>query len=511
MMNAIVFVNPPLSIEDRYGVKFQSGGQTPPLGLTNLAAMTRQHGFPTAILDAAALGLDYGAAVRTIIEGGFRYVGITAVTISVGHAARLAHALKEADPRIVTLLGGPHVSAVPEETMTRYPAFDIGVIGEADYSIVELLQALETQRDLGQVRGIVFRHEGRLVLTPPAPPIMNLDELPKPAWDLLPDMARYYCPPVHTLKRIPAGLLIASRGCPGQCTFCASAVFGRALRAYSAAYTFDLIKELYDRYGMREIQLRDDNFIAYRKRMVELCALLKQAQLDLVWTCAGRVDMVNPDILKLMREAGCWQIWYGIESGSQAILDVIKKHTKLSQIEKAVTLTRQAGISPCGFFILGHPTETTATLEATIDLAVRLPLDEAHFGFMTPLPGSELYRRVDEYGQFDRDWSRCTGWLPVFVPHGLTADLLERYSNKAFRRFFFRPRIILSYLKKIRSWRHLKIYLSGLLALLEFLLTRKSGKVKLASAAASASGSAQGDTCGGAGGPSVAGEAGQHG
>lgn len=476
-MTKVIFVMPPLSIEDRYGVRFQSGGQTPPLGLANLAAMTRKHGCQTAIIDAAALGLDYEQVVREIVKGGFQYVGITAVTISVAHAARLAGMLKRADRGITTIIGGPHLTAVPEETMTLYRDFDIGVIGEADYTIVELLQALERGQDLSGVAGLILRGPGGLVRTASRPRIHNLDELPKPAWDLLPDLATCYCPAVHTLKRIPAALLIASRGCPGQCLFCDRSVFGNVLRAYSARYTFEMIKDLYDNYGIREIQLRDDNFAAFRKRMVELCEILKQAKLDLVWTCAGRVDMVNPDLLKLMKEAGCWQIWYGIESGSQAVLNAIKKNITLEQIRHAVQITHDAGISPCGFFIIGHPTETPESMEATIRLALELPLDEAHFGFMTPLPGSELYRRVKEYGQFAGDWSQCTGWLPVFVPYGLTAEQLEHYSNRAFRKFFFRPRIIFSYIKKIRSWRHLKMYVSGLLALLEFLIKKKSGKL----------------------------------
>lgn len=477
-MRSIVLINPPLTTEERYGVKSQSGGQTPPLGLANLAAMTRQQGFDTTIIDAAALQLDYAAVVEQVNGLKCDTVGITAVTISIDNAARLADLLKASSPHRMVIIGGPHLTAVPEETMRRYPVFDVGVIGEGDYTLVDLLDALDLKKDLHGVQGLILNTPTGPVRTEPRPRVKNLDDLPMPAWDLLPRLDQYYCPPVHTLKRIPAALLIASRGCPGHCTFCDRSVFGNKMRAYSAEYTFSLIKELYTKYGIREIQLRDDNFTAFRSRLLEWCAILKREKLDLVWTCAGRVDMVTPEVLKAMKDAGCWQIWYGIESGSQEILERIKKETTIEQIERAVNLTHQAGISPCGFFMIGNPGETKETLQQTIDLALRLPLDEAHFSFVTPFPGSELYLHAREYGSFNDEWKLMNGWRPLFVPHGLTDADLEHFSNKAFRRFFFRPRIIWNYVCKIRSWRHLKIYLSGFTALIEFLLKKKSAPAK---------------------------------
>lgn len=472
-MGSIVFVSPPLTIQDRYGLKFQSGGQTPPTGLANLAAMVRRCGRDTAIVDAAALGWGYERTVQAVLEGGHRYVGITAVTISISHAGRLARMLKEANRDLVIIAGGPHFSAVPGETLARYPDFDLGVMGEGDHTIVELLEALDQGRNLEEVPGLALCRDGGVHLTGRRKPIMKLDELPLPAWDLLPDLAHAYCPPVHTVKRVPAGMLVTSRGCPGKCVFCANNVFGSTCRAYSAEYALTMIKELHHRYGLREIQIRDDNFLVYRKRLIELCHMLKAEGMDLVWSCTGRVDNVTPDILRLMKEAGCWQIWYGIESGSQMVLDLLKKDITLPQAEAAVRMTAEAGIDPCGFFILGNPGETPGTLEETIEFALRLPLAEAHFGFMTPLPGAELYERAEEFGLFANNWDSLTGWTPSFIPFGLTEDQLRRASKKAFRSFYFRPRIIWAYLKKMRSFRHVRVYLNGLLALGEFLLKRK--------------------------------------
>ncbi|HNT98213.1 MAG TPA: cobalamin-dependent protein, partial [Elusimicrobiales bacterium] len=191
----IIFVNPPLSIEDRYGVKHQSGGQTPPLGLLCLATMAREKGFDASILDAAALKLGYRETVGAILERAPGCVGITAVTISIAHAAELAARLKKADPGLVVMIGGPHLTALPAETMERYPQFDLGVVGEADHTIVELLEALESGRDFSQVKGLILRTPAGTVRTAPRERVGKMDELPMPAWELLPDLTRYYCPP----------------------------------------------------------------------------------------------------------------------------------------------------------------------------------------------------------------------------------------------------------------------------------------------------------------------------
>ena len=219
---------------------------------------------------------------------------------------------------------------------------------------------------MSSVRGIAYRPDAscrELILTPPREPIEDLDSIPFPAWDLLPDLAKSYCPPAHTVKRFPASLIMTSRGCPGKCTFCDNKVFGRSVRTHSADYVVRLIRHLQQQYGIRELQIRDDNFLASKQRAVELCQRLIDEKIDLAWSCAGRVDMITPDMLQLMKRAGCWQIWYGIESGSNRVLKAIRKNTTCERIEAAVRSTKRAGISPCGFFMIGLPTETEDDIE----------------------------------------------------------------------------------------------------------------------------------------------------
>jgi len=477
----IVLVNPPLTTEERYGVHFRSGGQTPPLGLACLAAVLHDHGIDVRIVDGT-LFHSYEDVVANILGTSPDVVGLTASTVSIYNAARIAEMVKDRSFFTTTIIGGPHITAVPTETMARFPQFDLGVVGEAEGTILELLEAIDSVHYEGRListNSIVYRSRNdSIICTPRRPYIKNLDDLPMPAWDLLPDLATHYCPPVHTVKRLPAALLVTSRGCPMKCTFCARSVFGNATRAYSAEYVMQMIEELYYKYGIREFQFRDDNFLAFRKRLVELCERIhfhKTAvnHLDITWSIAGRVDMVNPRILSLLHDAGCWQIWYGVESGSQRILDVINKKTKLDKIRDAIRMTKEAGISPCGFFMLGMPTETPEDIEATIRFSKELELDEAHFSFCTPIPGCEMYATATQYGEFNDDWWKMSMWNPVFVPWDLTEKQLVKYWKKATLGFYLRPRIVWGYLKRIKSLRHVKIYGSGVLAMLEAVLVKK--------------------------------------
>ena len=188
-MTSIVFVNPPLSIQDRYGLRGQGGAETPPLGLACLAAMTKKCGYDTAIIDAAATNMSYEQITREILERGCKYVGITAATISVRNAGRVAELIKAANKSITTIIGGPHLSALPEETMSRYLSFDIGVIGEGDYTIIDLLEHLETGKDLSSVKGLIYRNGGSFVTTDGRLVVHNLDELPFPACMIPPNLA----------------------------------------------------------------------------------------------------------------------------------------------------------------------------------------------------------------------------------------------------------------------------------------------------------------------------------
>jgi radical SAM superfamily enzyme YgiQ (UPF0313 family) len=471
----VVFVNPPLSQQERYGVKFKAGGQTPPTGLALLAAVCREKNYSVGLVDAACLGMDFEQAADKILSYHPKYVGVTAVTISLFNAMDLIKSLRSKNPDIKIIIGGPHITAAPVETVERFGCFfDIAVLGEGELTIIDLLDALEKNRPLSEVKGIAYPDEkNKLVFTSPREFIDDLDSLPLPAWDMLPNLAKYYTPPAHTVRKFPAALIVTSRGCPGLCTFCDNKVFGRRLRCHSADYVIDMIKHLQKKYGIKEIQFRDDNFLVFKKRTIELCNKMIEQKMHVVWSCAGRVDMIDPEILALMKKAGCWQIWYGVESGSDEILKSIKKNTNQEKIRKAIVDTKKAGISAGGFFMIGMPGETEQDIKKTIDVLLKLPLDEFHISHLTPFPGSEIYMSAAQYGYFDNDWKKMSGWKTIFVPKHLSKEKLTYYSNQAFRRFYFRPRIIFNYIKRVRSFYHVKVYFTALMGLIVYITMKK--------------------------------------
>ena len=469
-MESIVFVHPPLSLEKRYGTLAQAGYTEPPFGLCYLAAVTRHHGFNTSIIDSQALNLDVKETVDLIISQKPDYIGITATTQIIKSASVIAKEVKRIAPRISIIIGGCHVTAVPEETLNDNLCFDIGVIGEGEKTFIELLYALEKGADLCRVEGLVIRKNGSVVLTEKRPFIKDLDTLPFPAFDLLPELGKYYRISTQSVDRLPALSLITSRGCTGKCTFCDTAVHGSSPREHSAEYVMDLMRELNKKYGAKTIFFDDDNFLIFKPRLRRLVELLRKEKLDLTWSCMARVDMVDVDTLKIAKEGGCFQIQYGIESGKQEILDFYNKRIRLEQTEHAVKLAKDVGLRTKGFIIFGNPLETKETLETTINFVKHLDLDDVSISFFTPYPGSKIYSDVERYGYFERDYEKMSCFEIVYVPHGLTKEELKYYSRKAYREFYFRPKVLLSYLRRIRSLSQMKELLGSGKALLKYCI-----------------------------------------
>lgn len=468
-MKKFILVNPPLTMEERYGKLAASGNRLSPLNLCHLAAVLKEEDLEVSIFDTALYNLSREEVARRILERKPDYLGLTATTLNIISAGLLASEIKKRAKDIRIIIGGPHLTFLPEETMSRFPAFDLGVIGEGEETLKELIGFLIQGRSLETVAGLIFRSNGGLKRTLPRPFIQDLDRLPLPAWELLPDLGKFYCSPPHSYIRIPSGAIVSSRGCPGKCIFCGAGIFSRHMRAYSADYLIRMMSILKKDYRIRDIYFIDDNFIAFRKRLLDFCEGLQKENLGQVWSCQGRVDMVSPGVLKEMKSAGCWQIAYGLESGVQEILNNLKKGITLKEIRRALLWTKAAGIRTRGFFMFGNPGETKATMQTTINFARALPLDDLHITLLTPFPGSELYTTAPRFGEFNNDWSRMNGWDPVFVPFGLREEDLLFYQRRAFARFYFRPKVILGYLPFLRfpsQWLRLWHGLRGLFSLI---------------------------------------------
>ncbi|MBF0244645.1 MAG: cobalamin-dependent protein [Planctomycetes bacterium] len=445
----ILLVTPHISMQARYGNFAGAGNSTPTLGLLMLAAVAQRHGHSCVVVDAAAAVQPLAAILHAAQVQAPDLIGISSTTLSIMNAAEAARALKAVAPGSPLVLGGPHVSAVPEETMARFPEFDIGVLGEGEETFVELLAVLARSATPETVRGLIFRQDGRLVRTGQRPPIRTLDALPPPAWELLEGFPQSYLPAPFKTRLRPAASIVTTRGCPNRCIFCDRSVFGSSCHGYSAKGVIDLVEDLQRRFGIREICFEDDTFTMDRDRLDAVCHDLCRLKRPVAWSCLGRVNHVEPEMLANMRRAGCWYISFGIESGNQAILDRINKRTTLVQIRQAVIAARAAGITVKGFFMVGHPGETRATLVDTVRFALDLPLDDISVTMFTPFPGSAIHAQAAEFGTYDPDWSRMNLLNAVFVPHGLTVDDLVAAQREMLRRFYRRPRIMANYLWRL--------------------------------------------------------------
>jgi len=469
----IVFVNPPLSISRRYGYLGYAGGNEPPIGLCYLAAAVRKKGFGTAIIDAQATGLNLNRTISLIISYRPTYVGITAATMAIKSAYELALGIKKIDPTIKIIIGGCHVSSLPKETLEECRSFDVGVIGEGEDTIVELIQALDKDEDLSVVKGIVSRQDKDIRLSPPRNRIKDLDSLPYPAFDLLPDIKKCYRLPAQNLAGGYGFSLISSRGCFGKCLFCDKKVFGDHITMHSAEYITEMACILNKDYDITEIMFEDDNFMISKERLELMVSLFKKRQLKFKWSVLARVDSVDGESLRIAKAGGCWRISYGIESGCQRILDFYEKGITISQIKNAIDLTKKAGLKIKCFFMWGNPFEDKNSVQDTSEFIKGLGIDDVSITFFTPYPGSKIWKDISSYGRLDNDAAKMSCFELVFRPFGLTDDYLISTRKKTLRDFYLRPKVFFSYLRRIRSMRLFKQLLLSAWCLFCYVFKRK--------------------------------------
>lgn len=446
-----VFMTPPVTLQERYGSLAASGNCTPCLASTILAAVVRQAGFLVHIVDAAAEGLDQSAVIKKLQVIVPDFIGLTTTTLTTIAAERLATEIKKRWPAVIIGIGGPHATAIPEETLRRCADFDFAAIHEGEKTVLDILHCMEEGiSDFSRVAGIVCRSgQGEFIKTGERPPFTDLDSLPFPAWDLLSGYPDKYNPGYFKVAQVPSASFVSSRGCPFSCSFCDTSVFGQKIRSHSAEYMVELFAYLHQQFGIRDVTFEDDTFMVYRKNVERFCELLQKRNLKMTWACNSRLNLAKLDLLQIMHQAGCWHISYGVESGSQDILDHEGKQLKIHQIHEGIANTRQAGISAKGFFIVGHPRETKETLEATYRLTQDVPFSDIGVTCMTPFPGSPLSKVAHEFGTFDNDWTKMNLLTPVFIPFGLAAEDLLFWQKKILRDFYFRPKTIFDYAGRV--------------------------------------------------------------
>lgn len=473
-MAKIFLIQPPLTNEEL----FVRGADTsasiiPPLGLAYIAAYLSKYGHECRILDGVAEPLSFPNICE--IARGYDIIGITVISTYAVRAIELLQVLKESGISQPLVVGGPHVTAMPESLLTR--GADFAIVGEGEVTMHELVECLTGGKDPKRVPGLVFCENGRIVHTPSRKHIDPLDQVPFPARHLLP--MHLYRSSIARSTRQPSHSMLTSRGCPGVCTFCSKKTFGTATRYFSVERIVEEFFILRNVYGARDVAVWDDNFTASSDTVVAVCEQLKKRNFDLPWSVEARIDSINRQTLQALKEAGCRLIAYGIESGSQRMLDYIRKGITKEEIIEVVRLTNEAGIPIRGYFMLGLPTETREEMEETLRFALELDVELATFTLFVPLPGTTEYRRALKCGTFiDPEYFLHKvvpefNFLdnPIYIPQGMTAGELFSIHRRTYNRYYLRPRVLLRRFLSIRSGGQLHDLFNGGLTLIRNALS----------------------------------------
>lgn len=440
----ILLVNPPW-VRRKDNVWDNVASVMPPLGLAWMAAVLEQNGHKVRILDAHAERVDldhFPFYLRQL--GQFELVGITATTALIINGLEIARMVKSELPHAVVILGGVHPTVLPDEVLTE-PAVDLVVRGEGERTISQLA----AEKPLEQIQGISFRSGQVIQHNPDQGLIEDVDSLPMPAYHLLP-MDKYY-PAIGAAKRRPAVSMLATRGCSGRCTFCYR-IFGKRLRVRSGRKVAEEAKFLQDNYGIKEICFYDDTFTVLKREVYAFCQALEDLKIDLTWSCFSRTDTVDEELLMRMKESGCHQIMYGIESASAEILRKIGKRTNVEQSEHAIHMAQKAGLDVRAAFMIGNPGETTHTMKETLVFAIRLDPELVTFNITTPFPGTEMFRWADEKGYLiTKNWADYDLAHPVMKLPTVSCKKVQNFYRQAHIRFFLRPRYIVRRIARLRS------------------------------------------------------------
>lgn len=414
----------------------------PPLGLAYLAAAVRDRGWSVDLVDANALRVgasplaDYALSLRPAA------VGISTNVVTHPAGAALAKSIREGGFGGRIIFGGPLPSAIPGYCLDSAPT-DAVVVGEGEETLAEIMANLAAGRaePFRGVRGCFWRDDtGAVVREPPRPLIENLDTLPLPAWDLLPPFEYYK----SRARRRPIGAVICSRGCPYQCTYCNKSIFGSRYRRYSAPRVLEEVEILVKDFGIRQLDILDDNLTLNLDWAKEIFRGLARFGLAINLQNGIRADHCDEELLDLMKAAGVFKLSLGVESGCPEVQAGIKKKLDLEKVVRTTRWARRRGIVVYGNFILGLPYDSAATMGRTIDFALKMDPDAATFNYLLPLPGTEVWAEVESRGEFyfrldDPVVSGFYGSGLRYRLPGMDLDLVSRYYRMAYRRFYLRP------------------------------------------------------------------------
>jgi anaerobic magnesium-protoporphyrin IX monomethyl ester cyclase len=415
---------------------------SPPLGLLYLAAVLEKEQIEVKVIDGDQEEDIYNCLKKTIVNYQPDLVGISALSLTFAAAVKIGKFVKDIHPGSLLFMGGYHPTFHAQEILENYLFVDLVIRGEAEETILEIAN----EQDLSSISGLTYRKNGQIIHNSERPLIDDLDKLPFPArhqikkykytyasafrWS---DPRRYWWTDLQRFASI-----VTSRGCPFQCIYCSNSVFAKKFRARSANNVFreleGLVREGWDRFFFV-----DDNFTAYPKRVIDLCNRILDLGREVKWFCMGRVDTASEELYELMARAGCRLILFGVESGSQRILDYYNKRTTVAQAREALRLAKKSGMDVMASLIIGAPIETFDDIKETLKLIKSEDIDFIEVNNLAVLPGTWLWNKSAEAGRInpETDWERIL-YTRDFYKH-LSSEVMKRWSRYLYYSFYLRP------------------------------------------------------------------------
>lgn len=432
----------------------------PSLGLGYLAAIAKKNNCSIRVLDAHAENVKAKDAAKKILDCKPLIVGITSSTPQAYEALEIARNVKKADKSIKIIFGGSHPSVLPQEVLSS-GVVDIVVRGEGNIIFDNLLKAIGSGNDLNKVKGISWTKNDQIIHNQDEELIEDLNKLDFPNWDDF--NLKLYSPP--TKKFNPYLPLMTTWGCPYSCIYCFQAQ--KKFRKRSAKNVVDEIEYLINHYHIKEIELIDDNFTLDLDHAFSVCDEIISRGVKIAWNLPGgiRVDAASRELLKRFKEAGCYALSFGVESGSQKVLDTIHKKIKLDQVRKVIATAKKERLRIIAFIIFGLPNETRDDMAETIRFVKNLNTDFAQFQIAMPYPGTQLYDILKKENRLlTEDWSLYDRYAGRAVfEMGATKTEIEAAFRKGIMSFYLRPKFIFKnvILSPLRTYKLMRFFLQG--------------------------------------------------
>ena len=474
----ILLINPP-SGDD--GAKFIREGRCqqelgvwttvwPPVSLVITGSILKDKGYEIKIIDCPIENVDWNLLEVILREFKPSFILSSISTPTLESDLDIVKIAKEIDPEAKVVVFGVHVTEMPEDAFKICPELDFVIRGEPEITGSYLVDAIFNDEDVKDIKGISFKQDESIINNPDRSFIENLDDLPFPAWSEV-DLEKYRIP-ISGDKFL---LAIPHRGCPFNCIFCASKpYYGRKTRFRSPERFVDELEWVGKEFGIRNFLFWAETYTISKEFVMNVNREILKRNLKIKWVCNSRVDTIDEEMMQSLKEAGCWMVGYGIESGSQKILDAAGKRITLEQIVKTVNLTKKHGLTTTGHVIIGLPGESKETVFETIKFINGLPLDFAQFYTAAPWPGTELFKYASEKGLLKttnfREYTQQKG---VMETDTLSAEDMTKYCKLAYRKFYFRPKILFQIAMRMATPKNLMHTFSSVLS---FFLKGKAGK-----------------------------------